>query len=340
MIWIRADANKEIGSGHVMRCLSIAVALKARGQAVCFVAADENTGDFLKGQGQEYIVLGSKYNCLEDETELLIDLLKKKKPTWLLIDSYFATEQYMLQLRPYVRTAYLDEFAKFPYPVNMIINYNIYSDSLPYGEMPFREAPICLLGTAYAPIRTQFTTVKYCVRQTAENVLLTTGGSDKFNLTEVILKEVLERMVSGKLHYHVVSGALNSNYPALAALAGKYENVHLYQNIADMAGLMQKCDIAIAAGGTTMYELSAVGVPTICFAFVDNQEYITKTFCQKGYAAYGGIYWEEKDCFSVNIADSLEELVEREDLRQCYSEKMRKLVDGMGAGRIADELMQ
>ena len=338
MIWIRADANKEIGSGHVMRCLSIAAALKERGKEVCFLAADESTGDFLKLRGQEYIVLGSAYSCLEEEIERLITLLKEEKVEWLLIDSYYATEQYMRQLRPHVRIAYVDDLARYAYPVDMIINYNIYGDSIPYRKMEVYEESVCLLGPAYAPIREQFRKVGYGVRQTAENVLLTTGGSDKFNLAELILKEVLERGISGKLHYHVVSGALNVNYPALEALAEQYENVHLYQNVADMAGLMQRCDIAIAAGGSTMYELSAVGVPTICFAFVDNQERIVEAFCQKGYAAYGGNYMQEKECFASKVADFLEELVEREDLRQCYSQKMRSLVDGNGAGRIADAL--
>ena len=98
--------------------------------------------------------------------------------------------------------------------------------------------------------------------------------------------------------------------------------------------------IAIAAGGSTMYELSAVGVPTLCFAFVDNQEQIVDTFYQKGYVVYGGNYIKEKENFAANVAASLEELAGSEEMRRQFSEKMRRLVDGQGADRIAEALLQ
>ena len=131
---------------------------------------------------------------------------------------------------------------------------------------------------------------------------------------------------------------MNSNYHALEALARDYDNIHLYQNISDMAGLMKQCDIAIAAGGSTLYELSAVGVPTLCFAFVDNQEQIVDTFYQEGYVVYGGNYRKEKEHFAENLAASLEVLAGNEESRRQFSSKMRSLVDGKGAGRIAEAL--
>ena len=340
MIWIRADANKEIGSGHVMRCLSIAAALKLRGEDVCFLVADESAGIFLKQRGMAYKVLGTSYDHMEKELDLLTDLLVRENPDLLLIDSYFVTEQYFRKLQPYVKTAYLDEFLAFSYPVDMVINYNIYGDCLPYQEHATEGRQVFLLGTGYAPLREQFRGVDYTVQKEAENVLVTTGGSDKYNLAGLILEEVLAHPDTGKLQYHVVSGALNVNYHALETLAGEHENVHLYQNISDMAGLMKRCDIAIAAGGSTMYELSAIGVPTLCFSFVENQERIVESFYQKGYVVYGGNYRKEKECFAANVAAALEILAGSEELRRQCSEKMRRLVDGQGADRIAEALIK
>ena len=75
MIWIRADANETMGSGHVMRCLSIAAALRKMGEKVCFLAADEKTVPLLEAGGQAYHVLHTDYTRMEEELEILEGML-------------------------------------------------------------------------------------------------------------------------------------------------------------------------------------------------------------------------------------------------------------------------
>lgn len=340
MIWIRADANKEIGSGHIMRCLSIATALKAFGEEVCFLVAEESAAGLLEQRGQLYKILGSVYHDLEQELPLLQKMLPEENPKLLLVDSYFVTKRYLEQLRKHVKVAYIDDVPLFHYPVDMVINYNIYGDSLSYRDSALEEQQTFLLGARYAPLREQFKDVDYVVRPTVEHVMLTTGGSDKFNLAYTILQEALKRDKVRKLQYHVVSGAFNTNYSSLMALAQEYENIHVYQNVTDMAGLMKQSDIAITAGGSTMYELSAVGVPILCFAFVDNQEQIVDTFCQRNLVSYGGNYVREGQEFAANVVNALEYLCENADSRREYSEKTRCLADGRGADRIAEALAE
>ena len=81
-------------------------------------------------------------------------------------------------------------------------------------------------------------------------------------------------------------------------------------------------------------------MPTLCFAFVENQERIVESFYQKGYVVYGGNYGKEKECFSANVAAALEMLAGSEGIRRKLSEKMRGLVDGRGADRIAEALIK
>lgn len=339
MIWIRADANKEIGSGHVMRCLSVAAALQECGEEVCFIVADEGAEALLKDRGQAYRILHSAYDDMDGEWEQLDRLFQEQRPGLVLVDSYFATRDYLRRLRERVKTVYMDDVPRFAYPVDMVINYNIYGDSLPYMENAAEERQECLLGVAYAPLREQFQNSAYEVRPKAENVLVTTGGSDKYNLAGQILESVLRDDRTGKLHYHVVSGAFNPHYPVLEALAEEHGNIHLYRNVSDMAGLMKRCDVAISAGGSTMYELCAVGVPTLCFSFVDNQEQIVATFLEKGLVAYGGNYLVEKEAFAGKVTKALAMLAGSVTLRQQYSQKERQLVDGQGVRRIAQALI-
>lgn len=337
MIGIRADANREIGLGHIMRCLSIADALKALGEQVCFITADDSAGELLKERGMEYHSLNSACDRLEEELEDLQAFLKDRKIRLLLIDTYQATEKYFLRLRNAVKTVYLDDLPRFAYPVDGIINYNIYGEDMPYREQALREGqqpPKLWLGPSYAPLRQQFQGVAYEIRPEVENVLITTGGSDKYNLAGKILQEVAKE----PFQYHVVSGVFNPHLPMLEEMAAQYPNIHIHKGVTDMAGLMKKCDAAITAGGSTMYELCAVGVPIICFSFVDNQELIVQNFYQKHLAVYGGNYRKEKEAFAGNVGRALKELSASRELRQELCRSCRQLTGGKGAVKIAEVL--
>lgn len=340
MIWIRADANKEIGMGHIMRCLSIAAALNKCGREVCFILADENASTLLENLGYHYRVLHSLYNKLNEELDSFQFLLAEEKPEFLIIDSYYVTMEYLKEVREYTRTVYIDDKHMFPYPTDIIINYNIYGDMIPYKEMEGRAYLQVLSGVSYVPLRAQFGEVPYSVREQVQDVLITTGGSNKYNITGKILEEVLLHTDAKKLQYHVISGIFDEFWPMLHEMEEKYPNIHIYQNVANMAALMQKCDIAITAGGSTMYELCAVGVPIICFSFVDNQERIVETFVHKDLVCYGGNYLKEHEKLFVNVAQNVSFLSRNKEVRMCYSRKERQLVDGRGAERIAKALCE
>ncbi len=338
MIWIRADANREIGTGHVMRCLSVALALQECGQEVCFVLADESAVELLRSKGQKYQILHSDYTKMEEELQVFGERLAAARPQCLLVDSYYVTSDYLKQLGKYTTVAYVDDMNAFAYPVDLLINYNIYGDMLPYKEKAAKENQQFLLGTSYAPLRAEFQNVEYAVRDEVQNVLLTTGGSDKYNLAGQILEKVLHDGRTDRLHYHVVSGAFNPNYVMLKRLEEKRSNVHIHQNVTKMSELMQKCDIAVTAGGSTMYELCAVGVPIICFSFVDNQEQIVQTFVKKDMVCFGGNYLKEQETMLDNIVENIAMLTANEEMRKAYCNKERQLVDGQGAMRIAQTL--
>lgn len=340
MIWIRADANNEIGMGHIMRCLSIAAALDKYDKEVWFILADESASALLESRGYDYKILHSRYDKLNEELDGFQTLLAKEKPELLIIDSYYVTIEYLKKVREYTRTVYIDDKYSFPYPVDMLINYNIYGDMIPYREMTGESYQQVLLGVSYAPLREQFGEISYSVRERVQDVLITTGGSNKDNITGKILEELLLHTEMKGLQFHVVSGMFDMYLPILQKMTEEYPNLHIYQNVTNMAALMQKCDIAISAGGSTMYELCAVGVPIICFSFVDNQEQIVETFVQRELVCYGGNYLKERGNLFGNIAQNVSFLVDNHEMRMCYSRKERKLVDGRGSERIAKALCE
>ena len=146
-VWIRADGNEQIGTGHVMRCLAIAEALEAAGVPVCFVMADDAATQLVKSRGKKVRILHTRYDRMEEELPVLTAVMEEEHPDMLLIDSYYVSDAYLQRLTEQVWTVYIDDKSFHSYPVNMIINYNIYGDRSLYHPEPAYS----LMGAAYAP---------------------------------------------------------------------------------------------------------------------------------------------------------------------------------------------
>lgn len=381
MVVIRADANSKIGMGHVMRCLSVADALIKRREEVLFVTADDTPVPLLIKKGIPYRVLHTDYADMEAELpgllcilqeltqraelpeEVLSRMSSQRKDIAILVDSYYVTEKYLTALKKRITTIYMDDIYAFSYPVDMLINYNIYGEEMGYEkDAAFADTKL-LLGTKYVPLREEFTVgagyvplreeftaragqapVMEKVSQTAGqmangSVLITTGGSDSFNLAGQLLMEAMKYDALKEKEYHVVSGSLNPHIGELQALAKKHENIHIHCNVTNMAELMAESEVALSAGGSTLYELCAMGVPVIAFSFAENQERLVQTFARRGITQYGGNYRTDGNKMVQNTIAGLETLLEDENLRTEYREKARTLVDGKGAERIAEALL-
>ena len=317
MVVIRADANSKIGMGHVMRCLSVADALIKRREEVLFVTADDTPVPLLIKKGIPYRVLHTDYADMEAELHKLWNALSElpqgpgvpeaalpQRNTFILVDSYYVTEKYLAALKKRITTIYMDDIYAFSYPVDMLINYNIYGEEMGYEkDAAFADTKL-LLGTKYVPLREEFSAgagygqsckefsegVENVTPAADGGILITTGGSDSFNLAGQLLMEAMKYDALKTKEYHVVSGSLNPHIGELQALAQKHENIHIHCNVTNMAELMAESEVALSAGGSTLYELCAVGVPVIAFSFAENQERLVQTFVKRGIAQYGGNY--------------------------------------------------
>ena len=321
MIVIRTDANKNIATGHLMRCLAIANECHNLGTPVCFVFADNESKDLLKKlsphhENYEVKVLDTRYDDMEAELDIITKFLSGKKTKTLLFDSYYVTPKYLSELKKYCNTSYcktyyLDDLKAFEYPVDVVINYT--------------DTP------SYTPLREQFRDVDYTVRENVSDILVTTGGTDDGNITGKVI-EVIQSTLTGSVNIHAVIGVLNSFRDKLRILANENPNIKLYENHPEMAELMKKCDVAISTAGTTLFELCAVGIPTICFPIADNQIPGAKKLA--GNEAV--ILMPEFD--GQELADYLKELTSDYNKRKSLSKTMRDLIDGYGAKRIASLL--
>lgn len=344
MIIFRADGNEIIGSGHVMRCLSIADAFKMAGKECIFVLADSRAQAIIELKGYKTIVLESLYDRLDAEISSIKSVLDSIGPELVIIDSYFVTPYYLQELKYRWKIAYVDDLASFAYPVNKLINYNVYASMIDYVQIYEKGKiglPQCFLGTNYVPLRREFRNLnKHILKMKVENVLVSTGGADSTHLALGFVRYLNEHNSVGEsIRFHIILGAMNPDKQEIKGIAKKMENVVIHENVMDMKSLMMSSDIAVSAAGSTLYELCACGVPTITYVLADNQISSARAFDEMGLMQFledvrNNTYIE------ADIMDVINALSEDFEKRKRMSELMQSMVDGYGANRLVEELLK
>ncbi len=334
MILIRADANEKTGSGHVMRCLSIASAFKAKGETVIFVAADNKSYDLVTSKGFDCEILDADFSDMDGELNKLTSIISLYNPSLFIVDSYFVTERYFAELGKNIKTVYIDDLNFKVWDVDYLINYNIFSSEYDYSGYKSTKTKL-LLTPEYAPLRDEFRNLPpHDIKDNVTDVLVSAGGSDPARISERIINEICPMMPD--IRFHFIIGALNPRIDVLKKL--ERDNVILHINEQHIADLMRKCDIAVSASGSTLYELCACGVPTIVFTLADNQIPAADMFDKTGIMLNSGdCRFDEK--FILNLESCIRKLIPDTDIRNKMSYNMQHLVDGRGAERLAERLL-
>ena len=331
---IRADGNAMIGAGHIMRCLTIAQALPVEATPL-FLCADEKSCSIVRTRGFEAVCLHTSYTNLMSEMAAWARLKEQKilddYPA-ILVDSYYVTPEYIDELKEFGKVFLLEDMGIGDFGADVLINYNVFASRELYEDVSCERM---LLGGSYVPIRPEFLRTSYEVRNTVKNILITTGGGDCDN----IAKEILDAIYWENATFYVVTGAFNPNRKALEEYAKTKTNVEICVDVQDMSALMAHCDVAISAGGTTVYELCAVGVPMVCFSYADNQNGLVSYMGVKGICESAGRYHVSPAETLERIVDAVEKYVDSVGVRQSTYEKEKYLIDGKGAARIAKELL-
>lgn len=341
MLIIRADGNAKIGAGHLMRCLTIAQAVERRGEAskILFLCADEDSAEMVRVHGFRAEVLHTDYRNMESELredtgQTLWDMWIKDTADHILVDSYYVTDAYLEELRRFGRVFLMDDMQNHTYPADGVINYNLFADSELYAKLyGGKDVRLCL-GGDYVPLRQQFRNVAYQVKDDVEEVLLTTGGGDVDNIAGSILDAVYRE----NIRFHVLVGRFSPHFESWRRRAEQTPNLEIHFDVNNMAELMTQCDLAITAGGSTVYELAAVGVPFICFSYAENQEALVDYMARENVSMSAGAWHRDAAATLEQMGGQFVKLCENVKLRSQCSDRERRLIDGQGAERLAEIL--
>jgi len=332
----RTDANSEIGWGHMMRCLSLADALSDAGQQCIFITSDHVSAELVQNHGYRVFVLDSQWSNCMDQLDKLLEMIHTTGVHRLIVDSYFVSTKYFDALSRIVTVTYIDDEGKEAYSIDQLVNYNISSESVDYHNLYKGKKIELVLGCGYAPIREQFHHVVPKIREDVHTILLSAGATDIHHFKTHFLTWIKPKEIFSRIHWLVLSTAITGEEKRLEDM---HKNITLVSSAEDMDKIMLQSDIALSAGGTTLYELCACGVPTISFSFADNQVPNTVCFDQKGIIQYAGDIRDRQSEVFKNIDSFLHELMLDSTLRREKSMRMHMLIDGKGAQRLAKRLI-
>ncbi len=363
---IRADASLEIGSGHVMRCLTLAEALVKRGFDVSFVCRDlignlaedirqrgfachllfHEPCDHVNREDNEAFPLHIKWLGVDwekDATQTLSVLEKKNDCTNLLIvDHYSLDYRWETFLRPYVeKIMVIDDLADRSHNCDILLDQNLYENfENRYNDLVPSHCKM-LLGPKYALLRPEFGSARERGKQRDnenKRILVFMGGSDPNNVTERILTTINQLSLSC-LDIDIVVGSTNPHVDKLNHFCEGKSRFSLHWQVNNMAELMIEADLAIGAGGTATWERCCLGLPSIGISIASNQEELSVCLAEKG----GMLYLGPSETISENIlASAIMLLINNNSLSKSMSHTCLNIVDGGGTERVVnllDEIM-
>lgn len=318
----RVDASLQMGSGHVMRCLTLADALTAQG-AQCHFISRAHPGHLLEviqqrgymtnrlaaldlpAQPAIKIIAPSSQNNSEEQSQALahaawlgcdwqIDaqqtgaVLAKLQPDWLVVDHYALDRRWEESLAPhYQKLMVIDDLADRAHCCDLLLDQNLGSQPEHYAQLVPVHCRV-LAGPTYALLRPEFAALRaYSLqrRQTSgfKHLLITMGGVDQPNATGQTLQALKNCPLPPDCRITVVMGLTAPWLEDVKALATQMPwPTEVLVNITDMAQRMAASDLAIGAAGSTSWERCCLGLPSVVVCLAANQREVIRMLEQAG----------------------------------------------------------
>jgi len=358
-IAFRTDASLDIGTGHVMRCLTLAEALTASGAECRFICrehpghliehirskgyrlhalpVEEKGGAYQPMDNASYAHwLGSSWETDATETKAI---LMEQMPDWLVVDHYALDARWEQALQgSYKKLMVIDDLADRFHACDLLLDQNLGREPGDYeARVPARCR--CLIGSRYALLRPEFAALRECSlqrRQTPElkRLLITMGGVDQSNATGKVLEALKACPLPFDCQITAVMGASAPWLEQVRSLAATMPwTTTVRVNISDMAQVMADSDLAIGAAGSTSWERCCLGLPTLLVILAANQEKGAIALQQKGAVSLIGKIEKALLVLKFNHPLPLENLALADMINAASA-----VTDGLGVSRVLDQM--
>lgn len=359
LIGFRADASVQIGTGHVMRCLALAAQLQRKGVEVVFLSRDlpASLQSSLEKQKVKLLPLPASKEARHggfahshwlatsqaEDARLTLAALKENglKPDGLVVDHYGIGREWESLVRSEIdRILVIDDLADRAHDCDWLLDQTF--NPLAASEYAPLVPPGChlLLGPRFALLRPEFAELRKQAKPKPadgrQRMIVFFGGGDPTGETLKALRAV-ETLGRKNLTTTVIASPTNPHQAEIKKRAGQIPGVTFESQVPDMASLMNEADIFLGAGGVTTWERCCLGVPTLTVAIAQNQVKGARLLAEAG----GAIFLGEKDAVNAEkISAAVASLLDQPQVRESLSVTGRKLVDGQGAERVANALLE
>ncbi|MDR0674505.1 MAG: UDP-2,4-diacetamido-2,4,6-trideoxy-beta-L-altropyranose hydrolase [Zoogloeaceae bacterium] len=351
-IVFRVDASSVMGTGHVMRCLTLADALGASG-ANCRFLCREHPGNLVERiRGRSYpvetLALSGKRDAdlfhshwlgatQEEDAAACVALLAQNAPAdWLIVDHYALDERWEKALRPHGRnTMVIDDLADRRHDCDLLLDQNLVANGARRYDALLPESCGRMLGPRYALLQPRYAELHDRIpprEGEIHRILVYFGGVDAHDLSGMAVDAFLS-LENPEIALDLVIHPTVPHAAALHEKAARHSNVTLHENLPGLAPLMAKADLAIGACGATSWERCCLGLPALVVTLAENQRPIARELHARGL-----IHWLG-DASEITLETLSQAL--KESLSQglpAMSEACRALVDGGGGERVANIL--
>jgi UDP-2,4-diacetamido-2,4,6-trideoxy-beta-L-altropyranose hydrolase len=337
----RTDAIAATGTGHAMRCLALAEALGVHGAASRFLMTGVPPLLAVRIAREGIAIEPHEHPLGSDaDAEATVAAARRMGAGWIVLDGYAFSDVYIEILQSAgVPTLVIDDLGNLSrYACAVVVNQNLHAGATLYPKVA--PSTRLLLGTRYMMLRREFWRYHDARRMActgSSRVLVSMGGSDPQDHASRVI-EALERLAPRGLEATVVVGAANPRLEALRKRAfASSATIALRHNVEDMAALMRDADLAVAAAGTTVWELAYMGVPMLLGSTVEAERVLARRLADHQGCHYVGDF---QDCTPEKLARAIERLVDDAPLRRRLARAANGLVDGKGGERIVSAMRQ
>lgn len=359
-IGLRADASLDIGTGHVMRCLTLADELKRGGATCCFICREHRGHliDLIRARGFEVLILPGAASCDADAPRVTVgyaawlgvdqatdaaqtrQALGTRRLDFLVVDHYALDACWERLMRPLTqRILAIDDLANRRHDCEILLDQNLGRTAQSYAEL-LPAASRLLIGPRYALLRPEFASLRArsLLRRSSPQVkqlLVTLGGIDKDNITLSVLKVLAGSTLPEDCHVVAVMGGGAPGLQAVRDFVGCTSGrMELRVNESNMAALMAASDAAIGAAGGTAWERCCLGLPTLVIPMAENQREGALALQASGAA----LLMDAGLPLAQGLCARLPELLDPQRLSEMCAAGIA-MVDGDGARRVVEEFL-
>lgn len=298
LVVFRTDASIQIGTGHIMRCLTLADEMARQGHECLFICREHlgHLGHLVVGKNHKLILLPTLTDTplqrhrspADDYTSWLgalwqedarqtLDAISPLNPDWLIVDHYALDSEWESTLSSAVKKIMvIDDLANRPHECALMLDQNLGCVTSDYdGLLPGKCQR--LIGPRYALLRPEFAALREQSLKRRKNpeikrILISFGGVDRDNVTGQILTALSRSSLPDGTALDIIMGvsAPHSNEVRQQAAELRFKAT-VSVNVQDMAQRMCQADLSIGAVGSTSWERCCLGLPSILVVLAENQ---------------------------------------------------------------------